>query len=436
VLEGRGQARWGKYRTHCLVLEPGGGQVRWEGFSLQPKLDFAWLWPARFDFYKIKEGSARVPRAESGVSPDSSAPSSVRRDAERDTPEACAPQNPAFGFVCKTVPHITLRSIAQNVALDAIFAKHQPILDEKLKALNEALPLVTPELRQKLRAKLLEKEKREGKKAVTDADRRRWLLPVASGILPDVKPGFQPGGQRTRGSRAAAASTPGPGGKMPPSTAGETPAATAGWREWEVPFDTDPDWPKPLQEALVAYRAAWRAKMDEVNACIAANAEQEELVDKPEIVRGVVRVSGPFTVEGVMPVEESLTEESPIGGAPEALDTFGSRRRESADSVRALTSAAAEPQNAGAYLDQMLRLLRADGVRFPNNKEAKFSRLEPVQGGGVPARRGRLVGGERQGTARGGIVWPAARPGDGLPGGERAAAGASAGLRRPGVCRV
>ena len=37
--------------------------------------------------------------------------------------------------------------------------------------------------------------------------------------------------------------------------------------------------------------------------CIAANAEQEELVDQPEAVRGVVRVSGPFTVEAVQPPE-------------------------------------------------------------------------------------------------------------------------------------
>ena len=37
-------------------------------------------------------------------------------------------------------------------------------------------------------------------------------------------------------------------------------------------------------QAVTAYRKAWRAKMDEVNACIAANAEQEELVDQPEVV--------------------------------------------------------------------------------------------------------------------------------------------------------
>jgi hypothetical protein len=41
------------------------------------------------------------------------------------------------------------------VTLDPIFAKHQPILDEKLNALNKALKKVTPAIRQKMLAKLL-----------------------------------------------------------------------------------------------------------------------------------------------------------------------------------------------------------------------------------------------------------------------------------------
>jgi adenine-specific DNA-methyltransferase len=174
-------------------------------------------------------------------------------------------------------------------------------------------------LRQRLAAKLLEKEKREGKRAITDADRRRWQRPKE------------------------------------------------GWREGEVPFDADEEWPPELKAALTAYRAAWRAKMDEVNACIAANAEQEELVDQPEVVKGVVRVSGPFTVEAVMPAEESLGEESPIGGAPEELETFEGE-------------GVGEPVNAEAYLDKMIQLLRVDGVRFPNNQVMTFARLEPRGG--------------------------------------------------------
>jgi adenine-specific DNA-methyltransferase len=35
-------------------------------------------------------------------------------------------------FACKTVPHITLKSIARNTSLDPIFARHEPILAEKL----------------------------------------------------------------------------------------------------------------------------------------------------------------------------------------------------------------------------------------------------------------------------------------------------------------
>ena len=143
----------------------------------------------------------------------------------------------------------------------------------------------------------------------------------------------------------------------------------AAWKEWEVPFDTDPDWPEGLKKALEDYRTAWRAKMDEVNACIAANAEQEELVDQPEIDRGIVRVCGPFTMEGVMPVEASLSEESPIGGAPEELDSFDAADNGAGDNAGAAV-------NAEAYLDKMLRLLQHDGVRFPNNRVMTFDTLD------------------------------------------------------------
>lgn len=231
-------------------------------------------------------------------------------------------------FNCKTVPHVTLKSIAQNVALDAIFTKYQPILDEKLTALTSRLSSVTPELRKRLEIKLVEKEKREGKKSVTDADRRRWLLPNKE------------------------------------------------WKEWEVPFDSDEEWPTELKNALAEYRSTWRAKLDEVNKSIEASAEQEELVDQPKTVRSVVRVSGPFTMEAVMPAEESLHDNSPIGDVLDELNTFQPQDRPS--EVIQLTSD--EPLNAEAYLDKMIRLLRTDGVRFPNNHVMKLTRLEPCGG--------------------------------------------------------
>ena len=224
------------------------------------------------------------------------------------------------GFVNKTVPHITLGSIAQNTALDPIFAKYEPILKEKLDTLNLALEEVTSEIRTKLRFKLAEKERSDGKKSITDAEQRRWQLPKEA------------------------------------------------WQEWEVPFDADSDWPQALRETLTEYREAFRAKMDEVNGCIAASSEGEELVDQPEVDRKKLRVSGPFTVEAVQPAEVSLNTDSPIGGEPEEdLDTFQS------DGVER------EPINAEAYLDQMIRLLRNDGVRFPDNQMLKFAALDQLE---------------------------------------------------------
>ena len=227
------------------------------------------------------------------------------------------------GFNNKTVRHVTLGGIAQNTALDPIFAKHEPILEEKLDVLNNALTQITPprKIRAKLLSKLAEKERREGKRSITDADKRRWQLPETA------------------------------------------------WQEWEVPFNTDPDWPQPLQEALTDYRKAWRTKMDEVNACIAAASEGEELVDQPEVDRKRIRVSGPFTVEAVQPAEESLDTESPIGGEPdEPLDTYDTET-DGQDAI-----------NAEAYLDKMIRLLRNDGVRFPDNQTLKFATLDPLEG--------------------------------------------------------
>lgn len=219
-------------------------------------------------------------------------------------------------FRCKTVPHITLKSIAQSNALDPIFEKHQPILAAGLKSLNMALKKVSNEVRHKLAAKLQEKQKQSGKKSISKADRRRWELPKTE------------------------------------------------WTEWEVPFDTDPDWPMPLQDALIAYRAAWRTKMNEVDSCVAANADVEELVDKPEVLNGVVRVSGPFTVEGVRPGELSLGENGKFARTSDefeleaGFETYG--------------------QNLHAYLAQMVSHLRTDGLTFLGNKHRKFSRLDPL----------------------------------------------------------
>ena len=240
----------------------------------------------------------------------------------------------ADGFRYKSVPHITLKSIAQNANFDPIMARHEPILDAKLAEANAALQKIPGKLRQDLRVKLALKQRQEGKKSITDADHRRWELP----------------------------------------------AKGKDWQHWEVPFDTDPDYPADLKKAVEEYRVAWRAKMGEVNACIAANADQEELVDQPEVDRKITRVSGPFTVEAVQPPEMSLGDativETGFAGEPDELSgTFAIREVQMGESA----------QNLEAYLSKMVDLLRMDGVRFPDNKQKKFTRLDAIYATGSSA---------------------------------------------------
>jgi adenine-specific DNA-methyltransferase len=123
--------------------------------------------------------------------------------------------------------------------------------------------------------------------------------------------------------------------------------------------------------------------MDEVNACIAANADQEELVDQPEVDRKITRVSGPFTVEAIQPPEMSLGDAAAVDtapefdGAPEELEG----RFVAVSMVQVGESA----QNLEAYLSKMVDLLRMDGVRFPDNKQKTFTRLDPIYATGSSA---------------------------------------------------
>lgn len=208
--------------------------------------------------------------------------------------------NPASGLVYHTLPHVMLKDIARNTNLDSIFKEYDPPLAAALDAVNAALARISEALRAKMSTKLAEKQQREGKRALSEADERRWALPRR-------------------------------------------------FEHWAVPFDADPEWPQALSAAVMAYRDVWRARMNAVDACIAANAEQQELFDQPVVVKGVLRVSGPFTVEGVHPCERSSEDDA-----------------SSADNIH-------------AYLSEMLRLLRHDGLTFTGSNQARrFERLEPL----------------------------------------------------------
>jgi len=251
--------------------------------------------------------------------------------------EAAGPQG---GFIYRTARHIEPSDIAKNVNLDSILARYEVILEEKLKAANKVLAFVSEETRHALAVKLTAKEKNEGKRTVTDADRRRWVLPKTNGK----------------------------------------------WEHWTVPFDIDPTWPKKLQDAVTDYRKVWREKIHQVSVCITSNVEPAELVNEPEPVKGVIRVSGPFTVEGVRPEELSLGEAGFFDATLNELDH---------------ETGEVELDNINAYLTLMMQHLRIDGLTFIGNQCKKFARLEALfetQTGSIVHAEGVWEGGDLNGS--------------------------------------
>ena len=96
----------------------------------------------------------------------------------------------------------------------------------------------------------------------------------------------------------------------------------------------------------------------EIDAIIAAGADRETLYDRPEVVRNITRVSGPFTVEAIPAPILSPDAASPIAGEPETLVD-----EEQVDATGVAV------QNAGAYIANLVSLLRQDGVTFPGGKK-------------------------------------------------------------------
>src|ERR1035438_9966719 len=97
--------------------------------------------------------------------------------------------------------------------------------------------------------------------------------------------------------------------------------------------------------------------MKDVDHAIAQNADLEEIVDQPEPVKGVSRVSGPFSLESVRPEELALGEDGRVYD-PTAND-FNVK----------------DSSNADSYIDLMIGLLRKDGVTFLGNRRAEFGAL-------------------------------------------------------------
>lgn len=121
------------------------------------------------------------------------------------------------------------------------------------------------------------------------------------------------------------------------------------------------DWPDEAKEALRRFWELKRGKRRAIDESIQRNAPQETLYDRPKVVRGVVRVSGPFTVEAIpVPAVEDPTQ-API---PQ-FETEEAQARIS------------DP--GSDYLTTMINLLRQQGgVLFPGGRKMELQNLRPL----------------------------------------------------------
>ena len=73
------------------------------------------------------------------------------------------------------------------------------------------------------------------------------------------------------------------------------------WQEWEIPRDAAETWSNQAEKLHQSWWTLRIERQKEIDASIAANADFENLYDKPYEDSSKVRVAGPFTVESLSP---------------------------------------------------------------------------------------------------------------------------------------
>jgi adenine-specific DNA-methyltransferase len=199
--------------------------------------------------------------------------------------------NVRHGFVYERVPHITLKSIANNAEIDVIWEKHQ----EKLEPLREEL-----------------------NKAVGES-----------------------------------------------------------WEEWEIPREAVHSWSDKAKKLHAEWWKQRIARQKEIDASIAAKADNEFLYDKPYEDKKTVRVAGPFTVESISP-HRTLT----VGADDELIDPQKAPSR--------------EKDGEADFVAMVLENLKTAGVQQAHKDDKiDFTSLTPWPGRYICAE-GRYVEGNKE----------------------------------------
>ena len=167
------------------------------------------------------------------------------------------------GFVYERVPHITLKSIANNAEIDVIWERWQQTLEPLRAELNGALGRAWEE----------------------------WEIPREGG-----EPWPEPATAAWKRLQSAQSDA---------QKADALLALNNALRR-DYTLDDVPGQPRDPWDAVPTdlHRRWWEARIarqKEIDASIAAKADFEYLYDKPYEDRGIVRVAGPFTVESLAP---------------------------------------------------------------------------------------------------------------------------------------
>jgi adenine-specific DNA-methyltransferase len=98
--------------------------------------------------------------------------------------------------------------------------------------------------------------------------------------------------------------------KLEPLRAALNSATGKKWEEWEIPREPETNWPEKTQKLHQQWWQQRIARQKEIDASIAAKADQEYLYDKSYEDKAIVRVAGPFTVESLSPHRTLIVDEN------------------------------------------------------------------------------------------------------------------------------
>ncbi len=282
----------------------------------------------------------------------------------------------AHGLVLHRVPHITLKSIANNAEIDVLYEQHQSVLEPLREQLN----------------------------AVAKTDWREWEIPRAPVYPWEAKPAKLHAKVRAllddreklrsnwdRGDEGLDETDLAKLDKKIGKAIGALNKELG--RSFTIDdFPEHPGDPLPF-EALAPHAAWWEARIvrqKAIDTSIETNAETEYLVDKPVELKGLVRVAGPFTVDSLSPHRVlPADEDDPLLVAALA---------EGEEAPHRLASRI----NAGSTSDDFVRVvldnLKVAGVgNTKKGERLRFTTIRPFAGRYVNAEA-RYVEGESEGA--------------------------------------